>query len=182
MRADRGLPHVAPDPPRGAQRTFIRLLDTSVFSALKRSLPNRLFWRLAPRLMRLTGRLTSLRPFPVGLLETRDQRNGRPHRRVVIYFHDGDRVIVIPSKAGMPTDPFWFENAVADPEVHFGGHPFRAEAVAGEDELARLWGLADRFYPPYAGFRERAARSGRTIPILRLVPAQVTAAASGGTG
>src|SRR6476469_7394547 len=171
MPVDRNLPHVEPDPPRGAQRMLVRLLGTRVFAALERSLPNRLFWRIAPRLMRLTGRLTSLRPFPVGLLETRDQRNGRPHRRVVIYFHDGDRVIVVPSKAGMPTDPFWFENAVADPEVRFGGHPFRAEAVAAEAELARLWGLADRFYPPYAGFRERAASSGRTIPILRLVPA-----------
>ena len=171
MRTGRELPHVDPQPPRGVLRTLARLMESAAFSALERSLPNRLIaWRLVPWLMRVTGRLTVLRPFPVGLLETRDRRNGRPHRRVAIYFHDGDRVVVVPSKGGMPTDPFWFENAVADPEVRFGGHPFRAEAVADEGELARLWELGDRFYPPYAGFRERAGRSGRTIPILRLTP------------
>lgn len=174
MPVDRNLPHVEPHPPRGALRPFTRLMGTAPVSAFERSLPWRLIaWRLVPRLMLLTGRLTMSRPFPVGLIETRDQRNGRPHCRVAIYFHDGDRVIVIPTKGGMPSDPFWFENAVADPEVRFGGHPFRAEAVAGEAELARLWALAVRFYPPFAGFRERAARSGRTMPILRLVPAEL---------
>jgi deazaflavin-dependent oxidoreductase (nitroreductase family) len=172
MPADHNLPHVAPDPPRGALRPFTRLMGTAPVSAFERSLPWRLIaWRLVPRLMRLTGRLTMSWPFPTGLIETRDQRNGRPHRRAAIYFHDGDRVIVIPTKGGMPSDPFWFQNAVADPEVRFGGQPFRAEAVGEEGELARLWELADRFYPPYAGFREHAARDGRTIPILRLVPA-----------
>jgi hypothetical protein len=35
---------------------------------------------------------------------------------------------------------------------------------------ARLWDLADRVFPAYARYRERAARAGREIPILQLVP------------
>jgi len=34
----------------------------------------------------------------------------------------------------------------------------------------RLWSLADEFYPPCRAYRERAAHSGRTIPIVQLTP------------
>jgi len=42
--------------------------------------------------------------------------------------------------------------------------------VTDEAERERLWNLADRVYPQYADFRERAARAGRVIPIVQLVP------------
>lgn len=122
-------------------------------------------------LMRLTGgRLAFLVPLPIGVIETRDARNGRPHRRVVLYFHDGDHVIVIPSKAGRPEDPFWYENALAEPNVRFESRPFRATSVEDSTSRKRLWDLADRFYPPSVTYRKRAARTGREIPLLQLVP------------
>ena len=75
-----------------------------------------LWWRLVPRLWRLTGgRLGGNAPLPTGLLETRDTRNGRPHRRVLFYFHDGDRVTLIATKGGLPQDPYWYDNALASP-------------------------------------------------------------------
>jgi hypothetical protein len=52
----------------------------------------------------------------------------------------------------------------------FGSRPFHAEAVADEETKERLWALADRSYPPCVTYRERAARTGRTIPILQLGP------------
>jgi deazaflavin-dependent oxidoreductase (nitroreductase family) len=140
--------------------------------ALESSLVARLvLWPIAPRLMRVTGgRFARTLPVPVDVIETRDARDGRPHHRVVVYFHDGERVIVIPSKAGMPDDPFWYQNALADPNVRFGGHPFRAEVVDDPASQARIWSLADRFYPPYVTYRALAARHDRTIPILQLTP------------
>jgi deazaflavin-dependent oxidoreductase (nitroreductase family) len=170
--ARRPLPYVDPQAPRGpVQRAWIRLLSTRLTPWFERTFVWRLTgWRLAPRLMRLTGRLSVLRPLPTALLETRDARNGRPHRRAVVYFHDGERVTIIPSKAGLPEDPFWYRNALAEPEVMLGGQPFRAEVVENEAERARLWKLADPFFPPYADYRRHAARAGRTIPILQLVP------------
>jgi deazaflavin-dependent oxidoreductase (nitroreductase family) len=167
----RPLPHAAPTPPHGLRRMILRLMSSRAFGAVERSLPFRLVvWRLTPRLMRLTGgRLAALLPVPVAVLETRDLRNGRPHRRVVIYFHDDERITVVPSRSGGPRDPFWYENALANPAVRFGYRDCRAEAVVDETARARLWELADRFYPPYVAYREHAARSGRTIPILQLV-------------
>jgi hypothetical protein len=88
----------------------------------------------------------------------------------VIYFHDGERVIVIPSKAGMAEDPFWYQNALADPDVIFGGRPFRAEVVTDPASQTRIWALADRFYPPNVTYRALAARYDRTIPSLQLTP------------
>ena len=140
--------------------------------ALEACLPARIVgWRLVPVLMRLTGgRFAWLVPLPIGVIETRDVRNGRPHRRAVLYFHDADRVIVIPSKAGRPEDPFWYRNALADPAVRFEAKPFRAEPVEDPPAKERLWRLADQFHPSSVTYRKRAARTGRTIPLLQLVP------------
>jgi F420H(2)-dependent quinone reductase len=166
------LPYVAPKPPLGLDKLVLRLLDTRLSSFLERSLPFRLIvWRLAPRAMALIGgRLPSFMPFAAGVLVTRDVRNGRPHRRAVVYFNDGADVVLVPSKGGMATDPHWLENAVASPEVTFGRQPFRAEVVEDMDERARLIELGDAYYPPYVSYRAHAARHGRRIPLLRLVP------------
>jgi deazaflavin-dependent oxidoreductase (nitroreductase family) len=126
-------------------------------------------WRLLPLLDRLTGgRLPGKMPLPTALLESTDARNGRPHRRIVFYFHDGEKVIVIATKGGLPQDPFWYGNAVADPDVRLNGDPFRAQPVDAEAERARLWALADRYFPPFIAYRALAAHSGREIPILQL--------------
>ncbi len=165
------LPHVAPEPPRGVDKLMLKALDTRLSGFLERSLPFRLIvWRLAPRAMALIGgRLPSFMPFAAGVLETRDARNGKTHRRAAVYFNDGEDVVLVPSKGGMATDPHWLENAVASPEVTFGGEPFRAEVVE-DGERARLIELGDAYYPPYIAYRAHAARYGRRIPVLRLVP------------
>ena len=128
-------------------------------------------WKLDPVLMRLTGgRLRATFLLPSALLETTGARTGLPRRNVVVYFHDGDDVVLMPSRLGDPRDPGWFHNAVAHPEVVLGGERFRAEVVNDPHEVARLWPLADRVFPAYAAYRRRAAMAGRTIPLLRLVP------------
>jgi deazaflavin-dependent oxidoreductase (nitroreductase family) len=166
------LPYVAPEPPRGVDKLVLDLLSSRLSCFLERSLPFRLIvWRLGPRAMALVGgRLPSFMPFAAGLLETRDARNGKLHRRAAVYFNDGEDVVVVPSKGGMATDPHWLENAVASPEVTFGGQRFRAAVVMDEAERERLVELGDTYYPPYAAYRAHAARRGRQIPVLRLVP------------
>jgi deazaflavin-dependent oxidoreductase (nitroreductase family) len=106
----------------------------------------------------------------MALLETRGARSGQPRRNGVIYFHDGEQVVIVASKLGMPAHPAWFHNLRANPDVLLAGQPFRAQAVDDEDERKRLWALADRVFPAYAAYRERAAAVGRTIPIVRLTP------------
>jgi deazaflavin-dependent oxidoreductase (nitroreductase family) len=132
-------------------------------------LSRQIAWRLDPHLMRLTrGRLGMGLALPTALLETRGARTGQLRRNGVIYFHDGDQVTIIASKLGLPEHPAWFFNLRADPDVTFGGQPFRAHVVEGEAERDRLWQLADRVFPAYAAYRKRAARAGRTIPIVQL--------------
>jgi deazaflavin-dependent oxidoreductase (nitroreductase family) len=128
-------------------------------------------WRIDPHLMRLTrGRLGTGLIVPTALLQTRGARSGRVRRNAVIYFHDGERVTIIASQAGRPDHPSWFHNARAHPDVSLGGQPFRAVIVEDEEARVRLWELADGIFPAFAAYRDSAARTGRTIPILQLVP------------
>lgn len=132
-------------------------------------LSRKVAWRIDPLLMRLSGgRIGTGLLLPTALLETRGARSGQPRRNVVIYFNDGERVTIVASKLGLPQHPAWFHNLRAHPDVTFGGQPFRAEVIDGESERARLWELADRVFPAYAAYRERAAPTGRTIPIVQL--------------
>lgn len=169
----RPLPRVDPEAPRGAGlRAMIRLLGTRPMLWFERTPIWRIgWWRIVPRVWRLTGgRLGGNAPLPTGLLETTDTRNGRPHRRVLLYFHDGDKVTLIATKAGLPRDPHWYGNALAQRDVTFAGRPYRAEPVDARTERDRLWALANRYFPPFAAYRARAARAGREMPILQLTP------------
>ena len=165
MRSD--LPHVDPNASRGPlYRAWVRFLGTRLSAWLS----IHVVWKVDPHLMRLTGgRIGMGLMLPTALLETRGARTGEPRSNGVIYFNDGDRVTIIASKLGLPEHPAWFHNARANPDVRLGGKPFRAEVVEDETERARLWDLADRVFPPYASYRERAGAAGRTIPILQLV-------------
>lgn len=163
-----GPPYVDPLTPRGAlYRAICRVSTTAVGMWLSEHVA----WKLDPHLLRLSGgRVRSTGPLPSALLETRGARTGRPRANATLYFHDGADVIVVASKRGAPSDPSWYRNLLAHPDVRFGGAPFRAEVVDDAAERERLWRLADRVFPPFAAYRRWAAASGRTIPIVRLVP------------
>jgi deazaflavin-dependent oxidoreductase (nitroreductase family) len=131
----------------------------------------RVAWKLDPHLLTVTrGRYSTAWPLAAALLETRGARTGRTRRNATLYFHDGDRVTIVASLRGWPKHPAWYHNLRRHPDVVFGGTPFRAEVVEDDSERRRLWELADRVYPQYADFRERARRAGRVTPIVRLVP------------
>ena len=168
MSSERALRYVDPRRSRGPlYRAYVRLVGTRVAGWLS----SKIAWKVDPYLLRLTGgRVGVGLMIPTALLETCGARTGRVRRNGVIYFHDGERVTIIASKRGLPEHPSWFHNARANPDVRLGGHPFRVELVEDDATRARLWQLAERVFPAYASYRERAARSGRTIPILQLVP------------
>ena len=169
----RALPYVDPEKPQGLlSRAIGHVVNTQAMVSLEGSLPYQLTtWRVVPILMRLTGgRFAGLLPVPVGVIDTQNARDGSRHRRAVVYFHDGNQVIVTPSKAGLPDHPFWFQNALADHNVLFEGQPCRAEVVEDPAEQKRLWALADRVHGASVVYRQRAAKSGRVIPILKLIP------------
>jgi deazaflavin-dependent oxidoreductase (nitroreductase family) len=156
------------DPHARRGRLYLALCRLSVTPAGAWLAVN-LAWKLDRRLLTLTGgRFSSAWPVAAALLETRGARTGAPRRTATLYFHDGDRVTIVAALRGWPRHPAWYYNLRANPEVVFGGLPFRAEIVEDEGERRRLWDLADRVYPQYADFRERAAQAGRVIPIVQL--------------
>jgi len=160
------LKYVDPNRPLGLfSRAYAALANTR----LGRFISVHVMWKVDPLLMRATrGRLGMGLVLPTALLETRGAKSGAVRHNVVIYFNDGERVTIVASKLGLPTDPAWFHNLRADPDVTFGGIPMRATVVGDEAERDRLWGLADRVFAPYAAYRREAAKANRTIPIVQL--------------
>ena len=126
-------------------------------------------WKLDPVLLRLTrGRVSSTGPLRSAVLETRGARTGLLRRNAVIYWHDGDRITIAASQAGAPTNPSWYYNLIANPDVTFGGMAMRASVVNDDQEGERLWRLGDRVFPAFATYRRQASSAGRTIPLIQL--------------
>ena len=116
------------------------------------------------------GRLGHTLVFPTTVLETRGARSGAWRRNAIIYFHDGDRVIIAASNAGSSRNPAWYHNLRANPDVIFGGIPMRAKVVNDEADRERLWVLADRVFSRLCELSTDAAKAHRTIPIVQLSP------------
>lgn len=105
---------------------------------------------------------------PLMLLTTRGAKTGQHRMAIITYTRDGDRYVIAASKSGAPTNPAWFYNLKANPEVavEAGGETFRARAtVATGAERDRLWGqhAAER-----AEFREYPKLTSRVIPVILL--------------
>ena len=164
--AEAPLRHVDPGRRRGfLYRCYTALVGTRLMGWLSRKVA----WKLDPRVLTLTrGRIKMGMGLPTALLETRGARTGQPRRNAVIYFHDGEDVIIVASKLGMPEHPAWLHNLRAHPEVLLANRPFVARVVEDETERQRLWALADRVFPAFAVYRDRAGQVGRTIPIVQL--------------
>ena len=163
------LKYVDPNPPRSwFSRTFAAFSSTRT----GRFFSEKVVWKIDPYLLRATrGRLGMGLVLPTALLETTGAKSGAVRRNAVIYFHDGEKVTIIASKAGAEKHPAWFHNLCAHPDVRFGGVPMRASVVEEEGERKRIWTLADRVFAPYATYRDEAGKVGRTIPIVQLTVA-----------
>jgi deazaflavin-dependent oxidoreductase (nitroreductase family) len=165
------LRYVDASAPQGpVRRALVRAAGSRPLRRIsKTALWRAIMWKLERFLLRSSGgRLSASPGLPTALLETRGARTGRVRRTGVIYFHDGNDVVIVASQAGYPSNPAWYYNARANPEVRLGNQPFRAQEVTDEADRVRLWRLADRVFPGFAAYRDEAAQQGRTIPLLRL--------------
>ena len=102
------------------------------------------------------------------LLTTTGAKSGQARTKPVVYTTDGDRFVIIASKAGAPTNPDWFHNLVANPEVilEVGDERFPARAtVTSGEERRRLYDAQAALMP---GFAEYAQKTTREIPVVVL--------------
>lgn len=105
---------------------------------------------------------------PLLLLTTTGAKSGRRHTTPVMYNTDGDRLLVFASKGGAPTNPAWYHNLVANPQVtvEVGTERFDANAVALQgEERDRLYARHAAQYPGFAEYQEKTTR---TIPVVAL--------------
>jgi deazaflavin-dependent oxidoreductase (nitroreductase family) len=102
------------------------------------------------------------------LLHTVGAKSGESRINPVAYITDGDRLVIIASKGGAPTNPDWYHNIVANPlvTVDVGTESFQARAeVAVEPERTRLYDKMVAVMPGFAAYRERTTR---VIPVVIL--------------
>jgi deazaflavin-dependent oxidoreductase (nitroreductase family) len=102
------------------------------------------------------------------LLHHTGARTGRLRTNPLVYLSDGDRFAVFGSKGGAPTNPDWFHNLIAHPEVtiEVGTEtiPVRARVATGA-ERDDLWARQVRAVPAFAEYEEKTER---TIPVIVL--------------
>jgi deazaflavin-dependent oxidoreductase (nitroreductase family) len=105
---------------------------------------------------------------PVLILTTTGARTGEPRVAPLVFSRDGDRLVIMASKAGAPENPAWYANLTANPvvTVETGGEAFQARAttVHGE-ERERLWAAHVVEHPRFA---EYPAKTPRVIPVVVL--------------
>ena len=102
------------------------------------------------------------------LLTTTGAKSGQPRTMPLVYFADGDRIIIVASKAGAPTNPDWYYNLVANPDVtvEVGTEKFQARAtVVAEPERTQLF---ERIVASNPGFGEYQKKTTRVIPVIAL--------------
>jgi deazaflavin-dependent oxidoreductase (nitroreductase family) len=102
------------------------------------------------------------------LLTTRGAKSGRERTNPLAYTRDGDRIFVIASKGGAPTNPDWYRNLRANPRVTVEVGPERFEAIARVvkgAERRRLYDLQASHMP---AFMEYERRTSREIPVVVL--------------
>ncbi len=130
--------------------------------------------RIDPWLVRTSrGRVSSIRGIlPVVLLTVRGARSGLERTVPLVYFTDGEEVILIASSFGRPRYPAWYHNIKANPEVTLEAMGrsgrFRARETDGEDRQ-QLYELAKQLYSGYGDYEQRTAGI-RHVPVLRLAP------------
>ena len=102
------------------------------------------------------------------LLTTTGARSGQHHTLPVGYMPDGDRLIIFATKGGLPTNPDWYYNLLAHPDVtvEVGTETFDVTAVVitGE-ERDQLYARQVERAPVFAEYR---AKTTRRIPVIAL--------------
>ena len=110
----------------------------------------------------------------LALLTTTGARSGEERTTPLMYHRDGERFVVVASKAGAPDNPAWYHNLKAHPvaRIEVGTESgtetleVRAhEAEGGERE--RIW--ADRIAMA-PGFLDYQRKTSRRIPVMILEP------------
>ena len=105
---------------------------------------------------------------PLVLLTTIGAKSGQPRTVPLAHSTDGDRIIIVASKGGAPTNPDWYYNLLANPTVTVdrGTERFQARAtVAESEERDRLYAQMAAQMPNFGEYQQKTTR---IIPLIIL--------------
>ena len=104
------------------------------------------------------------------LLHHTGARSGKARLNPIMYLKNGDRYLVFASKGGADTNPDWYYNIKAHPDVQIevGDETIdaHAEEITGP-ERDTLYERQASIYPTFAQYQ---LKTKRTIPVMTLVP------------
>ena len=107
---------------------------------------------------------------PLLLLHTTGAKSGQERINPLACVKDGNRLVVIASKGGSDTNPDWYYNVIANPQVtvEVGTETFQAQAIVAEEpERTRLYDKMVEVMPGFEGYRRNTTRE---IPVIVLIP------------
>jgi deazaflavin-dependent oxidoreductase (nitroreductase family) len=105
---------------------------------------------------------------PLLLLTMTGAKSGKTYTIPLAYSKDGNRLVVIASYAGSPTNPSWYHNLRAHPTVtvELGGEKFQARAVfTSAEERDRLFQRQAEQMPVFNDYQKKTQRQ---IPVIAL--------------
>jgi deazaflavin-dependent oxidoreductase (nitroreductase family) len=173
MSTATGIPPFDPAAQRGP---FYRGLGFVLRTRAGRWLAMNVSAKVDPWLLAHTsGRVGTGLVLPTANLATTGARSGARRTAAVLYFTEGDEVILIASNFGQDHHPAWYHNLISHPEAELerGGVSARyvAHVVSDPADHDRLFQAACSVYPGYNDYQRETAAIGRRIPILKLTPA-----------
>ena len=95
-------------------------------------------------------------------------RSGAERVAPLAYLPDGDRMLIIASKGGAPTNPDWYHNLKANPrvDVELGTETVRVDAhELAPAERAEKWAEITTRAPGFADYQKKTQR---VIPVFAL--------------
>lgn len=104
------------------------------------------------------------------ILTSKGARTGEPRETPLAFSRAGDAYVVVASKGGAPTNPSWYHNLVASPDVvvEVEGQRFEAQArVTDGEEYERIYKTHADLMPGFWDYRKRTRRK---IPVVVLEP------------
>jgi len=105
---------------------------------------------------------------PLLILTSKGAKSGETRINPLVHTRDGERYVIIASKGGAPTNPAWYHNVQANPDVtvEVGDEKFaaRAKVVEGE-ERDRLFAAQAALMPNFAEYQQNTTRR---IPVVVL--------------
>jgi deazaflavin-dependent oxidoreductase (nitroreductase family) len=104
------------------------------------------------------------------LLHHTGAKSGKSRVNPLGYLSDSGRYVIFASKAGAPTNPDWYHNLKAHPNVTVEVGTDTIQAVASEatgDERDRLYRTQAERVPQFAEYEKQ---TDRVIPVIVLTP------------